>query len=94
MFSRKRSDMRPSTQVGHQPIALLNSARAWLYGNSALWRFGEEAAAETYATGSLGQGLAFPLQGYGITAGRLGAEAAGVGVVAGGAGYGVYQASQ
>jgi hypothetical protein len=51
----------------------------WLYQNSALWRFGEEAAAETYATGSLSQGLAFPRSGYGITPWRLGAEALALG---------------
>jgi hypothetical protein len=47
----------------------------WAYRNSHLLRYTEEAAAETYATGSLAQGLKFPLTGYGIGPLRLGAEA-------------------
>ena len=73
---------------------LLNTAPAWLYENSQLWRSAEEGAAEAYATRSVSQGLAFPLEGYGITFGRLGAEGLGVGAVAGGAAYSLYEASR
>jgi hypothetical protein len=74
--------------------SLLNSGRAWLYQSSQLWRFAEEGAAETYATGSLSRGLAFPLGEHGITVPRLGAEILGVGAAAGDAAYGLYEAGQ
>lgn len=44
----------------------------WVYNNSQLARFTEEAVAETYGSGSLLQGLAHPfINGYGITGGGL-----------------------
>lgn len=73
----------------------LISARIWLYVNSDLWRYSEEAAAETFATRSLSQGLKFPIvQDYGLTPWQSGAELAGLGAAAGGTAYGLYQASQ
>ncbi|MEU4426123.1 DUF6531 domain-containing protein [Actinoplanes sp. NPDC024001] len=64
------------------------------YDKSALWRYSEEAAAESYGTLNPFKGLAFPLkEGY-VTPGRLlaesGAVAAGAGVI-GAAGYGGYR---
>lgn len=61
------------------------------YSHSNLWRFAEETAAETFATGSLGRGVAHALHpAYGINLPRVGAEAAGLGL----AGYGIYEASR
>lgn len=70
------------------------SLKAWGYENSHLLRYTEEAAAETFATGSLRTGLAFPLQaGYDIVKTQLALEgAAYVGGTAG-LGYGSYQLS-
>jgi hypothetical protein len=59
-----------------------------LYAKSHLWRYAEEAAAETYGTLSLVKGLSFPLTsgGYGLNPLRIGGEALGLG----GAGLGGY----
>jgi RHS repeat-associated protein len=67
----------------------LANARMYLYQNSQLWRFAEEAAAETYGTGSLIRGLTFPFAsaGYGLSFLGVGAEGAAVGA----AGYGTYR---
>jgi len=67
--------------------------RAAIYQHSQLARYGEEAAAETYATGSLTRGLQFPTHGYGITPGRIGLETAAVGGAVGAAGFGVHEAT-
>jgi hypothetical protein len=73
------------------PPAPLQNVRAQLYSHSHLYRAAEEAAAETYATGSLTQGLKFPLtHGY-VTPGRLGLETAAVGGAVGGAAFGVHE---
>ncbi|HEY8545508.1 MAG TPA: DUF6531 domain-containing protein [Acidimicrobiales bacterium] len=65
-------------------------ARRWLYRNSHLYAFAEEAMAETYATGSLRQGLQFPFSpGYDIDPVRVGLEAAGVTGTAGAVAVGV-----
>jgi hypothetical protein len=59
----------------------LASARLWTYQHSSIWRYVEEAAAETYGTRSLAQGLTFPLrEGY-VSIGGLALEAGGLGVV-------------
>jgi hypothetical protein len=68
------------------------AARQWLYTNSNLYKFTEEALAEGYATGNLREALRFPLRNdYGITPVRLGAEAAGVsgGMAASGVGMAI-----
>jgi len=57
-----------------EPLA---NARMWIYQNSAVWRYSEEAIAESYATGSVAKGLAFPIGGY-VTPARLAAEATGI----------------
>ncbi len=58
---------------GTGPIAVARqSLGQWGYDNSQLLRYIEEAAAETYATGSLWQGLRFPLRnGYVTWSGLL-----------------------
>lgn len=69
------------------PPAPLNQITTGLYRYSGLYRYGEEAAAETYGTGSLWQGLKFPITNGYVSVPRLGAEVAGVGAV----GYGIYE---
>jgi hypothetical protein len=57
-------------------------------------RFLEEAAAETWAMGSLRQGLSFPFSlGY-VSAPRVVIEGAGYVTVVGGATYGAYRLSR
>jgi hypothetical protein len=73
-------------------LGSLSGARMWLYGKSALYRYGEEALAEGYAVRSIRQGLAFA-KGY-VTPMRLGLELGGLGVFTGGAAYGIYEGSQ
>jgi RHS repeat-associated protein len=65
---------------------MLANARMWVYSKSQLWRFGEEAAAEAYATRSLVKGIRFPINSpyYGLSAVRVAGEAVAVGA----AGYG------
>jgi len=75
------------------------SLRMWGYNNSALLNATEETIAETYATGSLSQGLAHAFNGaYTLANGSvvtpglaLGEAALGTTVIAG-AGYGAYEA--
>jgi len=65
------------------------------YENSHFLRYVEEALAETYATGSLRQGLAFPLQGgYGLSVTRIAIEGGGYIIVVGGSSYGAYKLSE
>jgi len=73
------------------PPAPLNLARIALYNNSGLYRYAEEAAAETYGTGSLWQGLKFPITNGYVSVPRLGAELAGVGAAGSAAGYRIYE---
>jgi RHS repeat-associated protein len=54
------------------------------YEMSHLWRFAEETAAETYATGSL-------LKGLSLAKGYVGWQIAAEGAAVGAAGYGVYE---
>jgi RHS repeat-associated protein len=64
------------------------------YNRSDLWRFLEEAAAETYGTGSLRRGVRLAYQEYGVTPRRLVLESAVVVGTLGGvgaAGYGLYE---
>lgn len=62
-----------------------------LYDKSSLWRYTEEAAAESYGTLNPFKGMAFPLkEGY-VTPGRLLAETGAVAVGAGAVGYGGYK---
>jgi hypothetical protein len=69
----------------------LNRVTFALYKYSNLYRYAEEAAAETAGKGNLWYGLKYPLMGgYDITVPRLGAELAGVGA-ASGVGYGIYE---
>jgi hypothetical protein len=60
-----------------------------MYKHSHLWRYAEEAAAESYGTLSIPKGLSFPLTagGYELQPWRVGAEALGVG----GLGFGGYK---
>jgi hypothetical protein len=69
-----------------EPLA---NARTWMYQNAHLARYLEEAAAETYGTGSLRTGLTFPVTsgGYDLSAGRMFGETA----LLGGVGYGGYR---
>ena len=77
------------------PPAPLNKITAALYEHSHLYRYAEEAAAETYAKSDLWYGLKYPLTGgYRITIPRLGAELAGVGTAGSAAGYGIYEAAR
>jgi hypothetical protein len=75
------------------PPGPLQNLRAQAYSNSHLYRYGEEAIAESYATGSVTHGLKFPLTNGYVTPGRLGLEAAGAGTVVGGAAFGVHEAA-
>jgi hypothetical protein len=54
-----------------------------MYERSQLWKYAEEAAAESYGTLSIPKGLTFPFTsgGYGLNPLRVGAEALGVGGV-------------
>jgi hypothetical protein len=83
------------------------SASMWLYHNSDLLRYTEEAMAETRAQlltrsvtklsarQAIGAGLTFPLRaGYGIRPGRLIVEGIGATSAAGGAVYGGYKIGQ
>ena len=74
---------------------VVQTARAdlgmWAYRNSHLVRYVEEAAAETNGTGSLAQGLKFPLSGYGISPLRLGAESVAYGGIVVGPSVAAYQ---
>jgi hypothetical protein len=64
------------------------------YNRSHLARFLEEAAAETWATGSLRQGIAFPLrEGY-VTGTRVFVEGVGYVTIVGGTIYVGYRAVQ
>jgi len=74
-----------------EPLA---NARMWLYGKSGLYRYTEEAAAETYATKSIGQGLAFPLTNGYVTPLRLSVEFGGAAAATGGGAYGIYEAAR
>jgi len=77
--------MAVHAMIREAPLANLTD---WLYQHSHLWRYAEQAAAETYATRSLPRGLPYPLQEeYGLSLWRIGAEALGVGA----AGYGAGQ---
>jgi hypothetical protein len=72
--------------------------RQAVYTHSHIARYAEEAAAETYATGSLRDGLKFPLRDdfatpY-TTPRQLGLETAAVGGVVGGAAFGAHEASR
>ena len=61
------------------------------YQHSSLVRYMEEAIAETWATGSLRQGLVFPIsEGY-VSGGRVIIEGVGYITVVGGTAYGTYQ---
>jgi hypothetical protein len=75
------------------PTQALQNLRAQAYSNSHLYRYGEEAIAESYATGNVLHGLKFPLTNNYVTPGRLGLEAAGAGAVVGGAAFGVHEAA-
>ena len=74
---------------GSGPVAIFRqNLGQWGYNNSQLLRFVEEAAAETYSSGSLSKGLMHPLVNpYGITPGGLLLEGAAVGSGIFGAGY-------
>ncbi|HZR17219.1 MAG TPA: hypothetical protein VFE51_07825 [Verrucomicrobiae bacterium] len=64
----------------------------WFYDNSQLLRYSEEAIAETYASGSLLQGLSHPLVNpYNITPGGLLLEGGAAGGGLFGVGYLFYQ---
>jgi hypothetical protein len=56
--------------------AISNGLRRFLYQDSILYRYFEEALAEAYATGGIAGELRFPLQGGYMTPGALAAEAA------------------
>jgi hypothetical protein len=80
------------TPIGGSSVRV--EARVWGYQNSHLLKYLEEAAAQTYATGSLRQGLAFPLNGaYGLSVRRIALEGGGYIIVVGGASYGAYELS-
>ena len=79
-----------------RPGGLLNTIRArigmWGYNKSHLLKYLEEALAETVGTGSLRQGLKFPLQGYGISVPRMIVEGLAYLGITVGASYGTYKA--
>jgi RHS repeat-associated protein len=67
-----------------------------LYENSHLYRYAEEAAAETYGTLSLAKGLTFPFTsgGYELNPLRVAGEAAAVGTGLGAIGFGGYELAE
>ncbi|MCK9876764.1 hypothetical protein MXD59_13410 [Frankia sp. Ag45/Mut15] len=73
------------------PPAPLNKITLALYEKSRSYRYVEEVAAEAYGTGSLWQGLRFPIAGGYVGIPGLAAELAGVGAATGAAGYGIYE---
>ena len=76
------------------PPAPFNQITIGLYSYSGLYRYAEEAAAETYGTGSLWQGLRFPIANGYVSIPRLGVELAVAGSGAGAASYGIYLAAR
>ena len=64
------------------------------YQRSHLVQFLEEGAAETWATGSLRQGLSFPLRNGYVSGGRVFIEGVGYVTIVGGSAYGAYQWGQ
>jgi hypothetical protein len=97
-FSNRHADRgTPSPRwlvflCGSEPWA---TAKQWMYENSHLARYTEEAAAETYATRSLGQGLRHPFHSdYRISRAQLAAEGTVVAAGTAAAGYGAYQVFQ
>jgi hypothetical protein len=75
----------------HGPLRPLRAKLVGLrYQHSHLARYLEEAAAETYGTASLREGLAFPFRHGYVQPWRVAAEGAG-GVGAGSVSYGVYE---
>ncbi len=60
----------------------LAAARNWLYRNSSLYRYSEEALAEAYGTGSLSRGLAFPITAGYVSTLPVVAEAGGLSAAA------------
>jgi len=81
-----------SPRAGGVVQSLRADIRMLGYRNSHLLRYSEEALAETFATGSLRQGLSFPLQGpYQLSVGRIAAEGGGYMIIVGGSGYAAYK---
>jgi hypothetical protein len=81
-----------------RPTGFLGEFRADVgmaaYSRSHLVRFLEEAAAETWATGSLRQGVSFPFRNGYVTGTRVFVEGAGYVTVVGGTAYVGYHAVQ
>jgi hypothetical protein len=57
-------------------------------------QYGEEAAAEVYATGNLGSGLAFPILAEYVTTAGLAVETLGVAAVVGAAACGIHEVTR